>query len=388
MYHSSQNDLILDTKVRGNPRPVISWTKDQIPVVLDDRVVQIEHLDGICELIVNKPTINDNGVYVCTAQNKLGSQSTTHTVVVDTTQLSRRSSVLSAMQGEEGAAAAGGEGGKKPKKLPKKDDEAEGGGEGGYERRSRMPDPSPKQMLYFTVNISNRYVAEGSKVKLQAVIGGPDPTIKWQKDEQNVQYGPRIRNMNRDGLAVLEFTSALPEDSGTYSILAQNEFCKITTSAVLHVYQPKVNTDVQPVFIRSLKGNLVVHEVVPLDFPKCARVPAAVPPVVPLSLFLLCSSLCCYPYLLQYPLVYSLSLSLFLFNSSLYSLSYPLQYPLVYLLPYLSLLLPRSSLCSFPYLLQYPLVYPLPYLSPFTLLYPPQYPQVYPLPYLALSLSS
>lgn len=267
VYHSSQNDLIIDTKVRGNPRPVISWTKDQIPVVLDDRVVQIEHLDGICELIVNKPTINDNGVYVCTAQNKLGSQSTTHTVVVDTTHSSRRSSVLSAMQ-EEGAAAAGGgggggEGGKKPKKLPKKDAEGEeGGGEGGYERRSRMPDPSPKQMLYFTVNLSNRYVAEGSKVKLQAVVGGPEPTIKWQKDEQNVQYGPRIRNMNRDSLAVLEFTSAQPEDSGTYTIIAQNEHCKITTSALLHVYQPKVNTDVQPVFIRSLKGNQVVLLVV------------------------------------------------------------------------------------------------------------------------------
>ncbi|EDW09260.2 uncharacterized protein Dmoj_GI20421, isoform E [Drosophila mojavensis] len=246
VYHSSQNDLILDTKVRGNPRPVISWTKDQIPVVLDDRVVQIEHLDGVCELIVNKPTVNDNGIYVCTAQNKLGSQSTTHTVVVDT-HSSRRSSILSAMQEDsaEGATKP------KPKKLPKKDEPE--GGEGGYERRSRMPDPSPKQMLYFTVNLSNRYVAEGSKVKLQAVIGGPEPTIKWQKDDQNVQYGPRIRNMNRDSLAVLEFLNAQEEDSGTYTIIAQNEFCKITTSALLHVYQPKVNTDVQPVFIRSLK---------------------------------------------------------------------------------------------------------------------------------------
>jgi len=78
VYHASQNDLILDTKVRGNPRPEISWTKDQIPVVIDDRVVQIEHLDGICELIINKPTINDNGIYVCTAKSKLGTQSTTH----------------------------------------------------------------------------------------------------------------------------------------------------------------------------------------------------------------------------------------------------------------------------------------------------------------------
>lgn len=252
MYHASQNDLILDTKVRGNPRPVISWTKDQIPVVLDDRVVQIEHLDGICELIINKPSTNDNGIYVCSAQNKLGSQSTTHTVVVDTTHTSRRSSILSAIAMQEGGEAA--EGKAKSRKKKKDEEEGAGGGDGGYERRSRMPDPSPKQMLYFTVNLSNRYVAEGSKVKLQAVIGGPEATIKWQKDDQNVQYGPRIRNMNRDSLAVLEFVNAQAEDSGTYSIVAQNEFCKITTSALLHVYQPKVNTDVQPVFIRSLKG--------------------------------------------------------------------------------------------------------------------------------------
>lgn len=323
VYHSSQNDLIIDTKVRGNPRPVISWTKDQIPIVLDDRVVQIEHLDGICELIVNKPTINDNGIYVCTAQNKLGSQSTTHTVVVDTTHSSRRSSVLSAMQ-EEGGAAAG-EGGKKAKKLPKKSlADGEEGGEGGYERRSRMPDPSPKQMLYFTVNLSNRYVAEGSKVKLQAVIGGPEPTIKWQKDEQNVQYGPRIRNMNRDSLAVLEFTSALPEDSGTYTIIAQNEFCKITTSALLHVYQPKVNTDVQPVFIRSLKGNQDVSLVVSS---------AQAQPY--------CSTLCCtstFTFLFPYPLCLTVPSTSILPRCFLYSLPYPL--PLRFTLPLSTFTLP------------------------------------------------
>jgi len=119
VYHASQNDLILDTKVRGNPRPEISWTKDQIPVVIDDRVVQIEHLDGICELIINKPTINDNGIYVCTAKSKLGTQSTTHTVVVDTTHTSRRSSILSAIAMQEGGESA--EGGKAKGKKKKKE---------------------------------------------------------------------------------------------------------------------------------------------------------------------------------------------------------------------------------------------------------------------------
>lgn len=211
--------------------------------------MQIDHLDGICELIINKPIQSDNGVYTCIAENKLGSNKVVHTVVVDLPH-SRRSSILSGMDTEAAAAAEATKKGKK--KVPPKDSEAEGGL---YERRSRMPDPSPKQQLYFIANLSNRYVAEGSKVKLQAVIGGPEPIIKWTKDDQNVQYGPKVRNMNRDGLACLEFLSAQPEDSGIYTITAQNEFCKIQTSGMLHVFQPKVNMDVEPVFIRPLKGS-------------------------------------------------------------------------------------------------------------------------------------
>ncbi|KNC29844.1 hypothetical protein FF38_14544, partial [Lucilia cuprina] len=254
VYHSSQNDLILDTKIRGNPRPVVTWIKDQIPVVLDDRIVQIEHLDGICELIINKPTANDSGNYTCVAQNKLGTQQTSHSVVVDVHQ-SRRSSVLSGVMSDSdagsrrGGAGAGGEKAGRPPKSKKKDEE----GDVSYERRSRMPDPSPKQQLYFTTYLSNRYVLVGSKVKLQSVVNGPNPTMKWTKDEQNVPYGNRIRNMNREGLACLEFLNCQPEDSGIYTLIAQNEFSKITSSCQLHVYTPNVSADVEPVFVRPIK---------------------------------------------------------------------------------------------------------------------------------------
>lgn len=259
VYHSSQNDLIIDTKIRGNPRPVITWVKDQIPVVLDDRIVQIEHLDGICELIINKPTPNDSGNYTCIAQNKLGSNQTSHSVLVDAVHGSRRSSVLSGAMSESdsqrGRREGGGGGDKegRPPKSKKKDEE----GDATYERRSRMPEPPPKMQLYFTVGLTNRYVAVGSKVKLQAVVNGPDSTMKWQKDDQNMQYGPRVRNMNREGLAVLEFLNCQPEDSGIYTVIASNEYCKITTSAMLHVYSPSATADVAPVFVRPIKGMYV-----------------------------------------------------------------------------------------------------------------------------------
>lgn len=210
--------------------------------------MQIEHLDGICELIINKPTPADSGNYTCVATNKLGSQQTSHSVVVDIQHSSRRSSVLSGAMSE-----ADSQGGKKerPQRLPKSSKDEEGGT---YERRSRMPEPPPRSMLYFDANISNRYVAVGSKVKLQAVVNGPNPTCKWTKDDQNVQYGPRIRNMNRDSLASLEFLNCQPEDSGTYTLTAQNEYCKITQSAKLYVYSPTTGTETEPVFVRPVKG--------------------------------------------------------------------------------------------------------------------------------------
>uniref|UniRef100_A0A1A9W2E7 Ig-like domain-containing protein n=1 Tax=Glossina brevipalpis TaxID=37001 RepID=A0A1A9W2E7_9MUSC len=251
VYHSSQNDLVLDTKVRGNPRPSITWLKDRVPVVLDDRIVQIEHLDGICELIINKPTPSDNGTYFCVAQNKLGSQEAQHSVVVDVVQTSRRSSTQSAAMSDSSDSKSKGEQSSKAPKGKKKEDE--GGEAAGYERRSRLPEVNPKQQLYFNAIVSNRYVTEGSKVKLQAVVMGPNPAMKWMKDDQNLTYGPRIRNMSRDCLAVLEFLKAMPEDSGTYTLVAQNEYCKISTSAKLLVYSTNVSAESEPVFTRPLR---------------------------------------------------------------------------------------------------------------------------------------
>uniref|UniRef100_T1GCX8 Ig-like domain-containing protein n=1 Tax=Megaselia scalaris TaxID=36166 RepID=T1GCX8_MEGSC len=236
--------------------------KRRQPVVLDDRVQQVEHLDGLCELIITKPVPQtDNGVYTCVAKNKLGQHKIVHTLSVEEAlPSSRRSSLTLSMLGEDGEPIEkGGKGGKKDQKgkppKPKKDSpEPEGdSGGGGYERRSRVPDVAPKNNLYFTSQTSNRYVSVGAKVKLTAIVDGKDPTMKWQKNDANVTYGPKIRNQNRDNLAVLEFLSVTEDDAGVYTLIARNDWVEIKSSCTLSVYQPKVNTDVEPVFTRSLK---------------------------------------------------------------------------------------------------------------------------------------
>lgn len=80
VFHAPENDLVIDCKVRANPRPIISWLKDDQPIEFDERIQQIEHLDGNCELIINKPTVKDSGFYSCTATNSIGTSNTSHQV--------------------------------------------------------------------------------------------------------------------------------------------------------------------------------------------------------------------------------------------------------------------------------------------------------------------
>lgn len=265
VYHSTTGELVIDTKVRGNPRPTIEWLKDEVPVVLDDRIQQIEHLDGLCELIINKPVpATDNGVYTCVATNKLGTHKIVHTLSVEAAlPSSRRSSLTLSMLGEDGEPIEkGGKGGRKQDQTgkppkPKKDSPEPEGESGPYERRARVPDVAPKNNLYFTSQTSSRYVCVGAKVKLTAIVDGKDPTLKWLKNDNNVTYGPKIRNQNRENLAVLEFVSVTEEDEGVYTLVARNEWVEIRSSCTLSVYQPKVNMDVEPVFTKSLKGMYV-----------------------------------------------------------------------------------------------------------------------------------
>lgn len=80
MYQPHEKDLVIECKVRANPRPVITWQKDELPIELDERTQQVETADGVCQLIIHQPQLRDSGNYKCTAVNSIGSQSVEHIV--------------------------------------------------------------------------------------------------------------------------------------------------------------------------------------------------------------------------------------------------------------------------------------------------------------------
>lgn len=260
------NDIYLETHVRGQPTATIEWVKDGVTITKDDnKYQQIDHPDGTCELIVNYPKPNDSGKYVCKAYNRAGECSVQHTVLFegkeahivdnrhrvfhsDPEHLARAKSEFpdkvhengtteTKPEPEEGKGKGRGRGSKGTGSAQNTRTESSPAPEPiAVVTRQKEPPREPKKTIHFASKLSDRVVAEGSKVKLTCYLEATDPMIKWFKDDQPVVYSPKCRQSNNNGLCCLEFTTASEADTGVYKCTARSTAGEVTTSAKLEVF--------------------------------------------------------------------------------------------------------------------------------------------------------
>ncbi|XP_072117153.1 striated muscle preferentially expressed protein kinase isoform X1 [Mobula birostris] len=72
--------LTLCSLPAGSPTPVVTWMKDQKPLLSDERVKVVSSADGRQLVTILKTTRTDVGVYECTASNALGTAASSCTV--------------------------------------------------------------------------------------------------------------------------------------------------------------------------------------------------------------------------------------------------------------------------------------------------------------------
>lgn len=107
--------------------------------------------------------------------------------------------------------------------------------------------------LDFVTRLTSRVISEHSTVRLSCVVQGPDPNIRWLKNEVPIQYSSRIKNLSGAERCVLEITDCEPDDSGIYQVLVRNQDSSITSSCVVQVYTTNECMDASPTFTRNLK---------------------------------------------------------------------------------------------------------------------------------------
>lgn len=128
----------------------------------------------------------------------------------------------------------------------------------------RPPKPPPevpewaRDRLKVATHLRDRTAVVGGKVKLVVSILGPDPDIKWLKDDKVLEYGAHVKGLTSEGLSTLELEKLTLESKGEYKCEAKNEGSVVSTSFYLKVIEPRVKGDKEaPICVLSLRGNFI-----------------------------------------------------------------------------------------------------------------------------------
>lgn len=67
--------LVLECSVNGDPDPQISWCKNG-KTISSSEIMDLKYKNGVAKLTINEIFPEDEGLYVCTATNSIGSTDT------------------------------------------------------------------------------------------------------------------------------------------------------------------------------------------------------------------------------------------------------------------------------------------------------------------------
>lgn len=91
-------------------------------------------------------------------------------------------------------------------------------------------------------------ISEGNNVKLTCTASGPEMNIRWYKDGNPLEKGPRTRILANEGILTLEVLRSMATDSGEYSCVLKNQNGEAQTSAIVTVYEIIKDDPIPPTF--------------------------------------------------------------------------------------------------------------------------------------------
>lgn len=278
IYHLNTNELVLETGIRGQPIPQVQWSKDNFEIKNGGRYQILQHQDGTCELIIDRPDAKDSGKYLVRAENSAGKSEITHTVLFEGKAYHIAENIHGVFHADKSllrAKAAEDEKAAPSKGAAAESDAEDKEGKGKTKARARKAKKEEEEAtsstteiasdtgslkkrekvigIHFATSVRDRVVAEGSKVKLSCFLESKEPQVKWFKNDEPIANSPKVRGRHSEGLCLLEIASATAEDSGVYKCWARDETGEASTFCKLEVYANPGTGDVPPTFTRNIK---------------------------------------------------------------------------------------------------------------------------------------
>ncbi|XP_043866600.1 titin isoform X5 [Drosophila mojavensis] len=206
-YSLNENELVLDCRVRGQPRPEIQWMKGNEIITNDAKYQQIDQADGYSKLIIRNPVEKDSGIYSCIATNEGAQNKMTHQVDF----VGRERFTLEKAHGF-------------------------------FHRDPNKP--------HFLAPLGNQTVCNGGTVAISAEFmqSSTPIEVKWYRDRKVVE-GPNVRTLNDRGIYTLAIMNASAEHEGTYTCLASNAFGRIESHVNIDVAVGAEKNERPPLFL-------------------------------------------------------------------------------------------------------------------------------------------
>lgn len=164
-YNSKINEINITCHVRAIPKAEITWVKDGVTIEPSDKYQLTELDDGVCELNISDATKQDNGKYVCKAENRAGETDTMHIVQLEIREQRTSITSLSSLRdrpptpmseneddkdaGSLAGSIAGSAAGSVSSRAPRPPKREAPPPSGGGRRYAPLPPPDPKQNLFF-----------------------------------------------------------------------------------------------------------------------------------------------------------------------------------------------------------------------------------------------
>ncbi|CAC5377034.1 TTN [Mytilus coruscus] len=221
--------VMFEAKIVANPGPQIHWTRNDI-LLSSDKKVQIEtkqddHLYHTT-IQLNDVLAEDAGTYKVTAQNDYGEANVSVSLLVKKPSGPEQTDFREKLQTQvKFAEDVTGEEVTEEQTAEQKD------------FRDILKKVEKPEAPEFVKTIKNQEIPEGDEVKfVTKVKGKPEPTVTWFHDNQTIVSDDIYKVIpGEEGESTLLLPEAFPEDSGKYSVQAENEAGKAECSAVLKV---------------------------------------------------------------------------------------------------------------------------------------------------------